>query len=332
MIIFSDLHLQESTEDVVFGEVLPGIEAAAEANDGHIAFLGDWWHIRYNVSVRLFNRVLDTLRRWSAKDFAVDLLPGNHDQVDIEGRNALEAMGQIPRVMVYTEPTWTPTGLWVPYRKFNDDVRRAIATPCPPGWDEPVAGRHPQRILWIHHGVQGALMNECRANTEGLPVAEFGKFQHVFCGHYHKRQQLSHVTYIGSPYQVSANEAGQDKGYAIYDEAGFRFVNMNWGRRIFTVEWDGSGKFQLPDGVTERDEVRVKTLGPDAQKNAEKAGKLLAKAGVASVVTPEVQTMQARLQVANTNSLAEYVQAYVDQVPTELDRARLMQAFKYIVE
>ena len=65
MIIFSDLHLREDSAKVCFEEVLPGVlNAAIERGDNVIACLGDVFHFRYTVSVKLLNGLRDELRRW----------------------------------------------------------------------------------------------------------------------------------------------------------------------------------------------------------------------------------------------------------------------------
>ena len=172
MIVFSDLHLQDDSEDVVFGEVLPGIfDAALRDADKTVAFLGDWFHIRYKVSVKLFNRGRDTLLAWTRAGIKVILLPGNHDQIDFEGRNALEAYGDIDGVSVYNTPTWDRWGLWVPYRKTLEGVKQALLTEAPV---------NAVPVLWIHHGITGALMNDHHRSSEGLDVEDLRRHLREF--------------------------------------------------------------------------------------------------------------------------------------------------------
>jgi len=319
VIVFSDLHLREDSENIVFNEVLPGIlEAALMDPDKRVAFLGDWWHIRYTVSVRLFNRVRDELNEWCRLGVKVFLLPGNHDQVDYEGRNALEALGDLDGVEVFTNPCVNEWGLWIPYRVRNEDIKDALSL-----WDSMNA----QPIVWMHHGVNGSLMNDHKRNTEGVPTDTFRSFHKVFCGHYHKRQELGNVTYIGSPWQTKADEAGQPKGYGIWDAntMTMKFVDTQWGPRFHTIELQPGEKLDL-SGVRPNDEVRVTTApGVDASK----IGKQLLKAGVAHVVTPQVEAEEARLDVDANASMKEYAQAYVNQIaPEGLNKERLMSAFE----
>jgi len=214
MILFSDLHLCEESAETVFGQVLPGLfRACIERKDYEIACLGDIWHIRYKIDARLQNLLRDELVRWTLVGIRITILPGNHDQYEIDGRNALEVLGHIAGIQVYTVPTRDSRGLWVPYRKDISEIQVAIRevpeSMLPLG--EPT--------LFLHHGIQGAWMNDKVYDTKGVKLEDIGpQWQTVLCGHYHRHQKMGNrLWYIGSPYQTSVHEAGDPKGYCIWD-------------------------------------------------------------------------------------------------------------------
>jgi hypothetical protein len=324
VILFSDLHLTEDSADTVFNEVLPGIEQAALADDRDIGFLGDWWHIRYKVSVALLNRTHEWLLGLLDKQIHLRLLPGNHDQINVAGENALDVFGGLPHVKVYSIPQWDGDGLWIPYRQDPKDIEKALATP---------GGS--KGVLFMHHGVRGAMQNDQVQNTEGLPVGAFSQFGCIWCGHYHMRQNVGKtLCYVGSPYQTRANEAGQNKGYTILHGNTFQHVTTRWGKRYHMLELDNyrSGKLPLPDGIDlARDEIRIKTK---AGVNPEAVGKALVKLGsINHVVTPEVEAGDQRLPVAAGAGLQDFVKAYVAKhaVGDESEAPRLMRVFDEIV-
>lgn len=327
MIIFSDLHLREDSADTVFNEVLPGIEAAAlERNDREIVCLGDFWHIRYRVPVDLQNAVSAVLWNWNRKSLKLRLLPGNHDQINVAGENALEVFGEYQNVNVYTMPTWDKDGFWIPYRQDPKDVENTLQ-------NSKSMPEYP-RILFMHHGIRGALMNDNRQDTEGLPIGMFSGFQKILCGHYHKRQNIGRdLFYIGSPYQTKADEANQDKGFAVWKDGKLEFVNKRWGKRYHIVEVASykSGPVPLPADVDPaRDEVRVTTkLGV----NPEAVGRALVAMGVTEhVITPEVEPSENRLQVVPNANLAQFARAYVAEkaVGPEGEADRLWRVFQEI--
>jgi len=319
MIVTADLHLTEDTEDIVFGEVLPGlVQKAQGTGDFRIAILGDIYHVRYKVSVRLQNRLLDFLAQTKV---CWILLPGNHDQINPRGEHALEVFRELETVMVFTEPEWGMDGLWIPYRKDLEAIRQALALPKPSA---------APMVAWMHHGVRGALMNSTIRDTDGIPSETFNEFERVFCGHYHLPQDLGFLSYVGSPYQTRADEAGQQKRIGMWDRntKTMHWSPVNWGRRFFRIEAGPHG-VELPADVTTADEIRIQAQpGVDPEALA----KTLAERGFDKVVvTPVQQAAQARLQVDPSKGLPAYVQGYVAQFADDLDPKKLMDLYQEII-
>ena len=325
MFILSDIHLREETAAIVFGEVFPGIRKAMwDAKETHLAILGDVFHIRYSVSVDLLNRLTDFLADITLKDSVrVSILPGNHDQINVEGRNALEVLSHINGVIVHNEPVREGLAVWFPYRK-PARVEYFMASV----FGDRIPIKRPD-VLFIHHGIKGAWMNDGYQDPDGLDPKIFKGFKKIICGHYHKPQELGDlIVYVGSPYQIDAGEAGQPKGYGIWDGKKYEFVPMRWGPRYHLIDLKEGEHFDIAD-IDSRDEVRVTTAN---QKQAEEIGKLLA--GPMHVrkhtVTPRVETNEARLQPAN-ESISSYAMAYLNALASpDMDREKLAQLFQEI--
>jgi DNA repair exonuclease SbcCD nuclease subunit len=324
MILFADLHLDEDSADVVFGEVLPGIrDAALRLKDPVVACLGDFYNLRYQVKVEIQNAVLDELKIWIKSGIRFRLLPGNHDQVDVHGRNALEVFDELgPKCEVYTHPQWDEFGLWLPYRRYAKDVVSALAMQ----W--PVFHAKGKAALFGHFGVQGAQMNDFVEDKDGLPASLFGDFGTVLLGHYHKRQSFGSLHYIGSPRQVTAHEAGQPKGYAVWDGASLRFVDTSWGKRFHRIRLEKGESLETKD-FRPGDDVRL-SVAPGVQVEA--LATQLTGLGVQHTVTPDVEVSEKRLDVEPHADLREYARAYAMQVPTDLDRERLLRVFEELAQ
>lgn len=323
MILASDIHIRNTSEDVVFDKVFPGLlEATNEYNDKEIGFLGDIWHFRHEASVRLLNKFLDTLNDWTKEGINVHILPGNHDQIDVNGRNALELFDGVAKV--YTNPEYLSDEyieeggrLWLPYRKNKQEIIDAL--------DLVPKNKRKTTTVFYHGGLLNAWMNDCIRDPDGLPPEVFKEFKIVLLGHYHARQDMGNCHYIGSPYQTRSDESGQDKGYAIWDGDKFTRVTTKWGKRYHRVELKPGQELDLSD-VDPNDEVRVKTA---TGVNPEDIGKQLAAAGIENhVVTPIVETMQTRLDVHEDASVDVYAKAFVDQVETDLDKDKLMSVYQ----
>jgi calcineurin-like phosphoesterase family protein len=209
-IIFSDLHLTEKTEEICF-KVLDKIKELAVDSDRGVLFLGDWWSIRNQVSVALLNRVAEVLREWRSLGIRLELLPGNHDQIDINGRNALEIFCEY--ACVRTDPGYDPINFfgWVPYRKDFDKQRNVIKYIR--------KNASPRAVIFGHFGVAGALMNSGHRDEDGQKdlgmddlVNQDLRNQRFILGHYHRYQCKGNYCYVGSPYQISYGEAGNNCG------------------------------------------------------------------------------------------------------------------------
>lgn len=320
MIIFADLHLREESESVVLGTILPMLhEAAKQDEDRTLVCLGDFWHLRYLIPVYLQIAVCDFCKKLHADQIKFLLLPGNHDQINPAGNNALEVYDAFPHVTVYNGVTWTKDGLWVPYRKDPQTLRAAVLWPAPAGAIS---------VLWTHHGVKGARMNNQRVDTEGVDAAALGGFQHIITGHYHLPQRVGRVTYVGSPYQINAGEAGQVKGFGIFNRRTleFKFQPISVGKQFHFFEAHDPAGMDLTR-VRRGDEVRITT--PAGADSAEFV-RALEGAGVSVVVTPAVEERGDRLAVGPGAAITEYAQAYVREFSKDLDPARLMAIFQAV--
>jgi DNA repair exonuclease SbcCD nuclease subunit len=184
-------------------------------------------------------------------------------------------------------------------------------------------------VLWMHHGIQGCLMNDQRVDSDGLPISMFAGFDRVFCGHYHRYQTLGNLTYVGSPYQTRADESGQTKGFGLWDGKEFKFVEAVWGPRYHRYRVEEAG-LALPEGARVEDCLRIQTA-PDVD-TARLAAWLTEQGHRNFTITPEAPKVEARLQVPGHAGLQEYAEEYVDQFSGGLNGGRLMAVFKEITE
>lgn len=315
MIIFSDLHLDNDSADVCLGQILPGICEAALNTDRQVIFLGDWWHLRYRVDVRLQVAVLDELRRWAGKGVTARLLVGNHDQVNILGRNALEVFSDLPNVWVYSNPVLDLDFVWLPYRR--DVSIYDLAIQYAPG-----------RTVFLHQAVVGAWSNEHHQTTEGIAYQDLERAR-IFAGHYHKRQLVdmggTPVYYVGSPRQVTAAEAGQAKGFCVVEGEEITWVDTLWGPRFHRFELGENEPLDLRN-VEPGDDVRVIVAH---EGEVARVGAHLDSIDIRHTVTPRVKSAEVRYAMAPDSGLRDYARAWVRE--REQDETRLMGVFDSIV-
>lgn len=313
-LLFSDLHLKPESADVCFA-VLKDIR---ESGHKRVGFLGDFWHMRYHVPVFLLNRLYEEFTRWEEEGIEFDVIPGNHDQIDVVGRNALEIFEVFPNVRVYTEPEINDGILWLPYRKDPNEVKEALT------W----ARKEGVKVVFAHVPILGALQNNNHADDSGLPVGTFKGFRSVVCGHYHKRQVLGGraVAYLGSPYQTRADEYGQPKGWALWSlEKGLQFVDRVYGKRYHRFEDPQPG---FLSGVSDGDVVKV-VASTDAAAQVVRSEAAMRDVDLVLDAIVEENTIVPRAGLSKGSSMYEYASAYVNEhAPKEAES--LLKVFEEI--
>jgi DNA repair exonuclease SbcCD nuclease subunit len=58
-------------------------------------------------------------------------------------------------------------------------------------------------------------------------MSKFNKFDLVIAGHFHTKGEYGNITYVGTPYQMSWGDYGEDKGFHILNEAKLSFHKTN---------------------------------------------------------------------------------------------------------
>lgn len=314
MIVFSDLHLRDKSANTVFGQVFPGLIEAVERYSATrmLVCLGDFYHVRYKIDVYLQNEVVKFFNILKNIGIQVILLPGNHDQINEQGENALAVFDELSNVAVINTPVINDYGHWVPYRKNINEILDFLK----------YCYRNPnkissKKIIYMHHGIQGAKMNSSLVDDSGIGVNYFRNWM-VLSGHYHMRQQIGdNIFYIGSPYQVDAGEAGQVKGFCRLDlvKGKLRYYDTVWGERYFNT---------LSNEVSKGDVVKIKA--PEGVNLEEYRKSLAIPEGVHCIIEPTI-AQTSRLSVSSNATFLDYVVGYVHGHKGVLDTQELLNLF-----
>ena len=210
-VVFSDLHVCDRTLDASLA-ALRAVRAEVKARGPHAGalFLGDWWHARGSLPVRPLNAVLEELSMWTHPTL---MLVGNHDLAGAGGADhALAPLAAaLPTCHVFDSPSLFLGALWLPYRRDAGELAAAAAAAA--------SSPSPPTAVFAHADVVGAVANDAFQSAAGVDPCLFPAA--TWLGHYHKPHAVKTkkgqppVRYVGSPYQVSAGEAGQDKALVV---------------------------------------------------------------------------------------------------------------------
>ncbi|KAL0029555.1 hypothetical protein WJX79_003952 [Trebouxia sp. C0005] len=276
-VMFSDLHVSIRTLDTCIS-VLQKIKKEATSRKAGILFLGDFWHARGALPVEPLNAILREFESWRQPTL---MLVGNHDQVSVGGLDhALQPLAAAcSAIHIVDVPTLYRDALWLPYRKDRAQLKEAIQD----------AGDI--KAVFAHADVMGAMMNESFQAKEGLPPDLFPEGVPTYTGHYHKPHTVAdtNIRYIGSPYQVSRSEAGQQKELLVLDSnwQELERIPLDVGPRHFALS---SATPALPADLRPGDKIKWMLPEPEAAEEAQKLTQQLLDQGVeVEVVVPAPQ-------------------------------------------
>jgi DNA repair exonuclease SbcCD nuclease subunit len=236
--IFTDIHFGLKSNSTLHNEdclnfVKWATAKAREEGCETAMFLGDWHNNRASINIVTLNYSLRALEHLNDNFERVHFIPGNHDLYYRDKRDiqSVEWARHLPNINIVND--------W-----FNDgDV---VIAPWLVGDDYKRISKLKGQYMFGHFELPGYLMNAMVAMPEHgeLRRENFNNFEHVFTGHFHKRQTQKNITYIGNCFPHNYADAGDDdRGLTI----------IEWGKEPEYHAWPDQPRyrvFQLSDVVT----------------------------------------------------------------------------------
>ena len=198
-LITSDLHLTDQPRDEYRWGLFPWLlEQVEKYNVRNVFLLGDLTDAKDRHNARLVNRLAEGVSKIAAK-CSVDIIPGNHDAVDMN-HPFFAFLDEIPRVSFYQKPGSANGGefLLLPHTKnyaedWSDWKRWVFPT---------------TKYILCHQTFDGAKA-ENGQELSGIPPSFFKAFKgQVYSGDVHVPQKVSKNTeYVGAPYRIHFGDA-----------------------------------------------------------------------------------------------------------------------------
>jgi DNA repair exonuclease SbcCD nuclease subunit len=222
--IFTDIHFGlKSNSQVHNDDCLNFIKwATAKAKEEGCEtamFLGDWHNNRASLNIVTLNYSLQALEHLNSNFDCVYFIPGNHDLYYRDKRDiqSVEWARHLPNVTICND--WFHSG----------DV---IIAPWLCGDDHKRIPKLKGKYMFGHFELPGYMMNAMVEMPDHGEIRreDFNNFEHVFTGHFHKRQTKKNITYIGNCFPHNYADAGDDD------------------RGLMILEWDKDPAFHAwPD-------------------------------------------------------------------------------------
>lgn len=202
--IFTDLHLGLKSNSIQHNEdclnfIKWATAKAKEEGCETCLFLGDYHNNRATINVLTLTYSLKGLEHLNENFSNVYFIPGNHDLYYRDRRDVQSVEWAKHLTNVHICNDWTTIG----------DVTIA---PWLVGEDHKKIKKLTGKYMFGHFELPGYLMNAMVAmpNTGEISRDDLRGFEHVFSGHFHKRQTQRNVTYIGNCFPHNYADAGDD--------------------------------------------------------------------------------------------------------------------------
>jgi DNA repair exonuclease SbcCD nuclease subunit len=202
--VFTDIHFGLKSNSTLHNEdclnfVRWATAKAQEEGCETAMFLGDWHNNRASINIVTLNYSLQALEHLNENFDQTFFIPGNHDLYYRDKRDvqSVEFAKHLSRIHICND--------WV----THGDVTIA---PWLVGDDHKRIKKLKGKYMFGHFELPGYLMNAMVAMPDHGEVRreDFTGFEHVYSGHFHKRQTKKNITYLGNCFPHNYADAGDD--------------------------------------------------------------------------------------------------------------------------
>ncbi len=218
-VVFGDLHLGlksnsevHNTDCIEFMTWM--VKKALEEGCDTCIFVGDYHNNRNTMNLRTMSYAVQGLELLSKNFKQTFFIPGNHDLFFKDQRtvHSVDWAKHVPNITIIND--WFVQG-------------NVIIAPWLVGSDYKEIKQLQGKYMFGHFELPGYMMNAMvRMPDHGdISVSDLSHIEHCFSGHFHKRQTMNNVTYIGNAFPHNYADAGDDE------------------RGIMVLEWDKQPEF-----------------------------------------------------------------------------------------
>lgn len=228
--VFTDIHFGLKSNSTTHNEdclkfIQWATALAREKGCETAMFLGDWHNNRASINIVTLNYSLRALEHLNDNFSHVLFIPGNHDLYYRDKRDiqSVEWARHLPNVQLCND--------WV----IGGDV---VIAPWLVGADYKRISKLSAKYCFGHFELPGYLMNAMVEMPDHGDIRRehFYNFEHVFTGHFHKRQTKQNITYIGNCFPHNYSDAGDD-------ERGLMI--LEWGKEPEYYAWPDQPRYRV---------------------------------------------------------------------------------------
>lgn len=233
--IVTDLHITESNGDMVRGLVKESLNKIKELGLSELYIAGDVFDARKAQPLNTLDSFDDILS--DAEEMKIDVIaiPGNHDKVDYYSEKSyLKQYRHHPNLKIVQSNEYVYVNNicvhLIPY--FHESIYNQYLDKQMKNFTI-----KEQNILITHIAINGVKNNDSTEVTSGCPANLFNKFDKVLVGHYHNKQEIGNILYIGSLYQSNFGEDDKKGITIVYDDLSIEQIPTSF-KRYETIKYD----------------------------------------------------------------------------------------------
>lgn len=284
-------------------------------NIKHVQILGDTWEDRKTINVFSLKSAremfFDELLK---RDIEVIAILGNHDVFyrntnDTNSMNIIETSYSNIHVVDEYEEFKVGNKIfglmnWVNNENLERNLNRIKTT-------------SKADYLCGHFEINGFELTKGNIADKGFSQDIFSRFKAVLSGHFHIRNTIGNITFIGNPFQTNWDDYSSDRGFTVYDseEDEFTFIKNtyeNYEVVIYTDDTsvddfdyeniDGKIVKILVTSISDLNQVRYNKFIKNIEKYVHSY--LMVEAG-----KDEIETLDVVTSKTTTDMIKEYVHA-----------------------
>jgi len=187
------------------------------------------------------------------------------------------------------------------------------------------------RIAMGHLEIKGFQMHKGQVNENGYEKEIFRKFDTVFSGHFHTKNDDGQIYYLGAPYEIYWNDFNDTKGFHIFDTETLELERIVNPLRIYEkIYYDDADKSYANEDVSKYAKKFVKLIVVNKKDlyQYDRFVDRLMKANAYEVkIIEDFSDMQADSVSDDIVQYAEdtttLLNKYIDELDIELDKDRL---------
>lgn len=227
--VFTDIHFGDKSNSVIHNQdCLSFIDYVISRSEDceTCIFMGDWHHQRNAINTLTLHHSYQGFKKLSENFEFVYIIVGNHDMPYRERRDmhSLEIAKSFENIVVIEDIIEVEGVALIPYL-VNDEWKQIQKLKA--------------RYLFGHLEVPGFIMSgtmEMRDKGK-LNREQLQGFEYVFSGHFHKRQRLGNVIYIGNCFPHNYGDSFEEKKRG--------FMHLKWGGKPEFFTWNESPKYRF---------------------------------------------------------------------------------------